>query len=83
MAPGGSASLLLPACSQQATLQTPLRHGARHQPHLPSQIAPAEVLRRDYSYECDIWSCGVILGDLFKYICQDGTEPTDKKKRSL
>jgi len=28
----------------------------------------------------DIWSCGVIMGDLFKYICQDGTET---KKHSL
>jgi serine/threonine protein kinase len=41
------------------------------------------ILEKHYYKSMDIWSCGVILGDLFKYICQDGTEPTDKKKRSL
>ena len=31
----------------------------------------------------DIWSCGVILGDLFKYVCNNDFYDSSTKKRSL
>jgi hypothetical protein len=45
------------------------------------------ILEKHYHKAIDIWSSGVIMGDLFKYVCSDGTGKEiingEKRKRTL
>lgn len=62
------------------------QHKRRLSTHIATRLYRSPeviILEKHYYKSMDIWSCGVIMADLFKYICQDGAETTDKKKRSL
>lgn len=62
------------------------QHKRRLSTHIATRLYRSPeviILEKHYYKSMDIWSCGVIMADLFKYICQDGAETADKKKRSL
>lgn len=63
------------------------KHKRRLSTHIATRLyrSPEVILLEKHYYQAmDVWSCGVIIADLFKYICQDCQDPvSDKRKRSL
>jgi serine/threonine protein kinase len=41
------------------------------------------ILEKHYHKAMDVWACGVIMADLFKYICNNDNESPYRKRDSL
>jgi len=41
------------------------------------------ILEKHYHKAMDVWACGVIMADLFKYKCNDDIESPYRKRDSL